>query len=136
MAASKSRLLWHQIPATVRAEVARIAGGGRIVAAQNCPGGFSPGLASRLRLEDGRGLFVKAMDGEAWPHEAVTYRAEVTVAAALPEAVPAPRLRPPGSERRFPARGWAVRGGAGPGSHPEDEAPPGRWCAWLAEPSS
>ncbi|HZM76182.1 MAG TPA: phosphotransferase [Candidatus Limnocylindrales bacterium] len=88
---SKSRLLWPQLPATIQAEVGRIAGG-RIVAARNCPGGFSPGLASRLRLDNGRRVFVKAMDGDAWPHEAVTYRAELTIAAALPEDVPAPRL--------------------------------------------
>jgi hypothetical protein len=98
VAASKSRMLWHQLPATIQAKVigGRVIGGrvigGRVIAAQNCTGGFSPGLASRLLLDDGRRLFVKAMDGEAWPHEAVTYRAEVTVTRSLPESVPAPRL--------------------------------------------
>lgn len=91
MTASKSRMLWHQVPASIQAEVGRIAGSG-VVAAQNCPGGFSPGLASRLRFKHGMRLFVKAMDGEAWPHEAVTYRTELAIAAALPETVPAPRL--------------------------------------------
>jgi hypothetical protein len=67
LAASKSRLLWPQLPAAVQAEVGRIGGGARIVAAQNCPGGFSPGLASRVRLDDGRRLFVKAIDTDAWP---------------------------------------------------------------------
>jgi aminoglycoside phosphotransferase (APT) family kinase protein len=92
MAASKSRLLWHQVPAAVQAEVGRLAGGGSVVAARNCPGGFSPGLASRVRLDDGRRLFVKAMDTAAWPGEAAAYRAEAAVTAALPGTVPAPRL--------------------------------------------
>lgn len=104
MAASKSRLLWHQLPPAVQAEVGRIAGGGTVTDAQNCPGGFSPGLACRVRLDDrqrpddrrpldnGRRLFVKAMDCDAWPGEAATYRAEAAITAALPESVPAPRL--------------------------------------------
>src|SRR5205085_1421957 len=36
--------------------------------------------------------FVKAMDADAWPLEAVYYRTEALIAAALPPAVPAPRL--------------------------------------------
>jgi hypothetical protein len=92
LAASKSRLLWPQLPPTVQADIGRVAGGGTVTDARNCPGGFSPGLASRVRLDDGRRLFVKAMDVEAWPGEAATYRAEATITAALPEAVPAPRL--------------------------------------------
>lgn len=74
MAAGKSRMLWHQLPLDVQAEVGRIAGGGTVVSAQNCPGGFSPGLASRVRLDDGKRLFVKAIDATAWPGEAATYR--------------------------------------------------------------
>jgi hypothetical protein len=62
------------------------------VAARNCPGGFSPGLACRVRLDDGKRLFVKAIDAMAWPGEAGAYRAEAAVTAALPETVPAPRL--------------------------------------------
>src|SRR5688572_18384647 len=85
-------MLWHQLPQEVQAEVCRIAGGGTVVAAWNWPGGFSPGLASRVRLDDGKRLFVKAMDAAAWPGEAATYRAEAAITAALPETVPAPRL--------------------------------------------
>jgi hypothetical protein len=89
--ASKSRLLWDGLPVRVQVEVERIAGG-PVVAAHNCPGGFSPGLASRLILADGRRAFVKAMDVEAWPDEATPHRVEATISAALPESVPAPRL--------------------------------------------
>lgn len=92
MSTSKSRLLWGEVPLGVRVEIGRLAGAA-VVAAQNCPGGFSPGLASRLTLSDGRRAFVKAMDADAWPHEAVTHRAEASIAAALPDNVPAPRLR-------------------------------------------
>ena len=91
VAASKSRLLWDGLPVRVQVEVARIAGG-PVVAAHNCPGGFSPGLASRLTLADGRRVFVKAMDADVWPDEATTHRVEARIAAALPEVTPAPRL--------------------------------------------
>jgi aminoglycoside phosphotransferase (APT) family kinase protein len=65
---------------------------GQVVAAANCPGGFSPGLASRLDLANGRAVFVKAMDADEWPDQAAMHRAELTVSTALPNAVPAPRL--------------------------------------------
>jgi Ser/Thr protein kinase RdoA (MazF antagonist) len=91
VAASKSRPQWHALPAQVQVEVQRLAGG-PVVAAQNCPGGFSPGLASRLSLTDGRRVFVKAMDADSWPDEAMPHRAEAAIAAALPETTPAPRL--------------------------------------------
>ena len=89
--ASKNRLLWAQVPATVKARVEQLAGG-RVVAAANCAGGFSPGLASRLTVADGSMIFVKAIDSDAWPDQAATYRAELSVSAGLPADVPAPRL--------------------------------------------
>ncbi|HEX6873962.1 MAG TPA: aminoglycoside phosphotransferase family protein [Micromonosporaceae bacterium] len=92
MAASKNRLRWHQVPEPIQAEVARLAQG-VVVSAHNCPGGFSPGLASRLGLADGRRVFVKAMDADAWPHGGAIHRLEAIVAAALPVVVPAPRLQ-------------------------------------------
>jgi len=66
--------------------------GRRVVTAANCTGGFSPGLASRLTLADGSMIFVKAIDVGAWPGQAGMYRAESSVSAVLPAAVPAPRL--------------------------------------------
>jgi Phosphotransferase enzyme family len=89
--ASKRRLIWAQLPTRVKASIGQLADR-RVVAAANCEGGFSPGLASRLTLADGSMIFVKAIDAVAWPDQAAMYRAEVSVAAALPAAVPAPRL--------------------------------------------
>lgn len=89
--ASKRRLRWEQLPAGAQADIERLAGG-RVVAAANCAGGFSPGLASRLELAGGRRVFVKAMDAVEWPDQAIWYRAEAVVSASLPAGVPAPRL--------------------------------------------
>ena len=91
MAASKKRLRWNEMPALVRAEIEQLVAG-RVVVAENCEGGFSPGLASRLILAGGRRVFVKAMDAGAWPLQAAIHRAEARVAAALPGTVAAPRL--------------------------------------------
>ncbi len=91
MAASKLRVRWGELPAGMRAEVESLAGA-PVAAAVNCTGGFSPGLASRLTLTDGRQVFVKAMDGELWPVQAGFHRAEARVAAALPAALAIPRF--------------------------------------------
>jgi len=89
--ASKRRLLWKHVPPTVKAIVEQLAGH-RVVTAANSKGGFSPGLASRLTLADGRMIFVKAIDIGAWPDQAAMYRAEASVSARLPADIPAPRL--------------------------------------------
>ena len=91
MARSKDRTRWHEIPSPVRAAVEK-AVNGRVVHAENCDGGFSPGLASRLQLADGRGVFAKAADGGTWPWEAETHRTEARVNAVLPAGLAAPRL--------------------------------------------
>jgi len=82
---------WEQVPPQVKRAIEQLAGG-RVVAAANCQGGFSPGLASRLTLTDRVRVFVKAIDADAWPDQAAAYRAEISVSAALPATVPAPRL--------------------------------------------
>ncbi len=82
---------WHEMPEPVRAAVEK-ALSGKVVRAENCDGGFSPGLASRLRLADGRGVFAKAADGGRWPWEAEIQRAEARVNAVLPAGLAAPRL--------------------------------------------
>jgi hypothetical protein len=91
MSASKNRLRWAQLPPAVQASIGALVGG-RVVAAENCQGGFSPGLAARLTLADGSRKFVKAIDGEDWPSQVRMYRAEARAAALLPPAVPAPRF--------------------------------------------
>lgn len=66
--------------------------GGRVVAAATQPHGFSPGLAARLRLDDGRRVFVKAVSEAANPDTPRIHRREARVLAAMPAAIPAPRL--------------------------------------------
>ncbi|HEV2825607.1 MAG TPA: aminoglycoside phosphotransferase family protein, partial [Actinomycetota bacterium] len=66
--------------------------GGRVVEAATQPGGFSPGVAARLRLADGRRAFVKAVGPEPNPDSPAVHRGEARIMAALPSAAPAPRM--------------------------------------------
>lgn len=63
-----------------------------MVGAATQPGGFSPGLAARLLLADGRRVFVKAVSGRINPHSPGMHRREARIAAALPPSVPTPRF--------------------------------------------
>jgi len=55
------RLRWGEVPEPVRRAVAgRL--GAEVRAEDSRPGGFSPGVASRLTLADGRRVFVKAVN--------------------------------------------------------------------------
>jgi len=56
------------------------------------PTGFSPGLAARLRLADGRRVFIKAVSETANPDTPDIHRREARILAALPASIPAPRL--------------------------------------------
>ncbi|MBB5806754.1 hypothetical protein F4560_006522 [Saccharothrix ecbatanensis] len=82
-----NRLTWAQVPAEVRAAI-EDGVGSAVVRAVNCAGGFSPGLASRLELADGRWVFAKAVGLSCNPHSPTMHRREAEVAAA----VPGPRL--------------------------------------------
>lgn len=66
--------------------------GSRVVAAVTQPTGFSPGLAARLRLEDGRRVFIKAVSEGANPDTPDIHRREARILAALPGSIPVPRL--------------------------------------------
>jgi hypothetical protein len=88
--AAGKRLPWTDIPAQLRAEVERQLGA-PVVEAVTQPGGFSPGVAARLLLADGRRAFVKAV-GDLNPDSPRIHRAEARIAAALPASAPAPRL--------------------------------------------
>jgi len=87
-----TRLRWAEVPCQVRA-AAESALGAAVTADAPQAGGFSPGLASRLTLADGRRVFAKAVSGGQNPRSPGLYRRETEVARALPERVPAPRLR-------------------------------------------
>lgn len=66
--------------------------GGKVVEAVTQPGGFSPGLAARLRLVDGRRVFVKTVSEAANPDTPMMHRREAQIVAALPASAPVPRL--------------------------------------------
>ncbi|MCX4733155.1 phosphotransferase [Streptomyces sp. NBC_01363] len=82
---------WADLPASVRSAVENILGA-RVVEARSQSGGFSPGVAARVRLVDGRRAFVKAVSAETNPGSPDLHRAEARHTAALPPDAPAPRL--------------------------------------------
>jgi aminoglycoside phosphotransferase (APT) family kinase protein len=89
--AQGSRLPWEALPDGVRAAV-EDGLGSSVVESVMQAGGFSPGVAARLRLEDGRRAFVKAVGSSPNPDSPELHRREAWVAAALPPATPAPQL--------------------------------------------
>ena len=91
MDAQGVRLPWEEVAPHVRAEVASVLGS-EVITADNQPGGFSPGVAARCRLADGRTYFIKAVSAAQNPVSPNLHRREARVAAALPEGLPVPRL--------------------------------------------
>lgn len=90
---------WNELPAALREALAVQLG--EITSAEVQTGGFTPGLAARVRLAGGGRCFVK---GIAVEHPlADKYRVEARTNTALPEVVPAPRLRWHGE-----LAGWVV----------------------------
>jgi aminoglycoside phosphotransferase (APT) family kinase protein len=85
------RVAWEALPATVRQAV-ESGLGASVVAATTQPGGYSPGAAARLELDDGRRAFVKAVGREPNPYSPGMHRREAEIAATLPPEAPAPRL--------------------------------------------
>jgi len=85
------RLGWADAPAWLRDEVERRLGAG-VVEAVTQPGGFSPGVAARLRLADGRRAFVKAVGPGPNPDSPGIHRSEARNMAALPRSAPASRM--------------------------------------------
>jgi aminoglycoside phosphotransferase (APT) family kinase protein len=86
------RLEWHEVDASVRRALEE-ALGAPVVEARNEPGGFSPGLAARCRLDDGRRAFIKAVSPDQNPQACRIHRREAEVASRLPDDLPVPRLR-------------------------------------------
>ena len=74
-----------------------------MVEASTQRGGFSPGLASRLSLADGRRVFMKAVSEAANPDSPGMHRREAKIVAALPASAPVPRLL-----WTFDEGGWVV----------------------------
>jgi hypothetical protein len=89
--ASGTRLEWSALPGRVRGAVEGWLGE-PVETAVTQAGGFSPGLAARLRTVRGRQVFVKAVGPELNRESPAFHRREARIAAALPAATPAPRL--------------------------------------------
>src|SRR5579864_8724351 len=89
--ATGSRVHWNELPADLRAALEEQLGS-TVTEAVTQPGGFSPGLAARLRLADGRRVFLKAVSADRNPESPAMHRQEARVAAALPSSVPTPRF--------------------------------------------
>ena len=104
MPARGVRVHWEDVPAAVRSAIEQRSGA-RVVEAKTQPHGFSPGLAARLRLDDGRRVFVKAVSEAANPDTPDIHRREAQVLAAMPSAIPAPRLL-----WLYDSRGWVALG--------------------------
>jgi aminoglycoside phosphotransferase len=86
-----TRIGWAEVPQRVRdALTARL--GAEVVAEASQPGGFSPGLAARLRLADGRRVFVKAVGKDRNPQSPTMHRREIEILGALPSGLPVPAL--------------------------------------------
>src|SRR5690242_11194953 len=82
------RTPWEAVPASVR-EAVQGSLGARVLGAETQRSGFSPGVAARLRLADGRRAFVKAVSGALNPESPGIHRDEIRIARALPASVPA-----------------------------------------------
>ncbi|MET9018572.1 phosphotransferase [Actinopolymorpha sp. NPDC004070] len=86
-----NRLLWRDVPGPLRAEIeSRLES--PVVAAASKEGGFSPGLASVLRLADGRQVFAKAVSSALNPVSPSMHRREAAISGRLPASAPVPKL--------------------------------------------
>lgn len=95
--AEGARVDWNDVPEAVRAAIERVCGA-TVIQARTQPGGFSPGVASRVRCADGTRWFVKAASAELNPDAPRLHRQEARVLADLDPLiaagrVPVPRLR-------------------------------------------
>src|SRR5690242_3487306 len=85
------RVAYDDLPAPVRGWVDSTLGS-PVVQAQTQTGGFSPGVAARLRCGDGTRAFVKAVSADTNEDSPKLHRREAKVLAALPAELPVPRL--------------------------------------------
>lgn len=93
---------WEELPYEIRTALEERLRA-RVIQATTQPGGFSPGLASRLLLEDGRRVFLKAVHESANPDTPDIHRREAGVVAALPRTAPVPRFL-----WSYDQRGWVA----------------------------
>jgi aminoglycoside phosphotransferase (APT) family kinase protein len=91
------RVAWQDVPRAVRGAIEQVCGA-RVTEARTQPGGFSPGVAARVRCADGTRWFVKAASAEHNPDAPRLHRQEASVLAGLDPLIaagrlPVPRLR-------------------------------------------
>lgn len=85
------RIGWTDVASAVRSAVEdRL--GAQVLEVRNQSGGFSPGLAARCRLSDGRRVFIKAVSPAQNPQAYEIHCREAEVAAQLPPHLPVPSL--------------------------------------------
>jgi aminoglycoside phosphotransferase len=86
-----ARIGLDEVPERVRAAIEDVLGA-PVATARSQPLGFSPGLAARLVLADGRRAFVKAVGLDRNPDAPGMHRREIAVLRALPPDLPVPAL--------------------------------------------
>ena len=89
--ATGARVPWTGLPASLRSRIDERLGA-PVRTATTQPGGFSPGVAARLLLADGRRAFIKAAHPDGNPITPDIHRREARIVAALPAEAPVPRL--------------------------------------------
>ena len=95
--AEGARVAWPDVPEPVRAAIETVCGSA-VIEAKTQPGGFSPGVAARVRCADGARWFVKAASAELNPDAPRLHRREARMLADLDPLIlagrlPVPRLR-------------------------------------------
>lgn len=85
------RITWSDLPDHVRQGVQDLLGSA-VVRTTSQTGGFSPGTADRVVTTSGARAFVKAVHPSLDAGTPTLHRREAAISAALPTAVPAPRL--------------------------------------------
>ena len=92
--AEGARVAWQDVPQPVRGAIERVCGA-PVIEARTQPGGFSPGVAARVRCADGTRCFVKAVSAELNPDAPRLHRREARVLAELDSLIAAGRLPVP-----------------------------------------
>jgi len=85
------RVPYDDLPAVLHDWIEGVLGA-PVVAATTQIGGFSPGVAARLRCSDGTRAFVKAVSADVNPDSPALHRREAEVLRLLPDDLPVPRL--------------------------------------------
>ena len=88
------RVDWAAVPHPVRSAIERVCGA-PVIEAETQPGGFSPGVAARVRCADGARCFVKAASADVNPDAPRLHRQEARVLADLDPLIAAGQLPVP-----------------------------------------